>query len=662
MKPAGTFVLLAASVLLWGVIWWINGSAHDEGMGTSNGDSASGMALLRMDPETVGRIVITGGDKETVIEEEDGFWFLRKPEADRADAETVDTLLDLLSHLTILEQIPLDDIGSRSDLDPDAIGMEGENLIQVELTEKESGDSQVIYIGQPSPLENSIYARLPENRDRPDLYLVDGNPRSYLEDPVASLRDQHLFLAPTEQIVQVNLRTPKGEIEVNRQVTQPVSDWTMTRPLETRANRDRIDELLAALSALRVESVTETGKLPGATPNPVPDEDLVVELRRIGVETPLSLHFRPVEEPSEDPPATGEAPLPLIEARVSDRPAVFRLRSDLLETLPQSADAYRDPHLARIALQTVFAIGIESRGNPPVELKTARTPDGVAWYSTRNGVQESANVTQVIGLIQALNEEKILSFVSDSPTELEAYNLNPAPVTVSLGHYERIPSTAPDGAPEGSAGQLGTTRKTLRLGFQEIEGDAAGRYRMFANWLGEPYIYEISPALREKVPTHPLKWKDLRLLSFNPISLRAIERKEADSAKVRLTYDYRTDEWKAIVGENGAPPSGEELNRTSARRLLETLGSLTASAWMIPSAQAFQALQEPDTTFAVTLETVDRATGTVKSTTHKLELAKSSAEIFYGRLDDSQEVFVIDRPTYRDLIVPLFGDLVRPPR
>lgn len=667
MKPLGTIVLLATSLVLWAVIWWIDRSPEGSDAGTpGTGGSGSGIALLRLEPETIGRLRISHPEGDVVAEKRDGYWHLTEPEADRADPETMDTLLDLLCHLTVLERIPAEEIGSTAELRPETLGLAGESSIRVEMTPTSDpdsgellGDPEVLLLGNPSPLANSLYVQVADDPKRPDIYIVDGNPRQYLESPVASLRDRHLFLAPAEQIVQVIVKSPEGEIEVNRKVTPPISDWTMTRPLETRANRDRVDQLLASLSALRVESVIRSGQLPSAPPHPLPEGSLVIELRRYGLEEPLVVMLSPTDD--DDAAPEPGLPLPVVEARVSDRPAVFRLRTDLLESLPSSPDSYRDPNLARIPLQTVFGIGIESRGDPPVELKTARIPDGVAWYSSRNGTQEPANVSQVINLIQALNEEQILSFASDSSAELADYNLKPAPLKITVSHYERIPETAPDGAPEGSGGQVGATRKVLQLGFQEIEGDVEGRYRMFANWAGEPYIYEISPAFREKVPTHPLKWKDPRLLTFNPISLREIERQESDSPKVRLTYDYRRDAWEALRGEDRDPVT-EELNKISARRLLETLGSLTASSWMIPSAQAFQALQEPDATFKVTLETVDRATGKVVRKTHTLELAKTSAAIYYGRLDGSPEVFVIDRNTYRDLIIPLFGDLVRPPR
>ncbi len=659
MRPITTLALFITSVALGVVIWW---SGRESTGGDVSADGYdSGQALLRLTPETIGRLVIKRPSGDVVLGRKDGYWFIESPIADRADPENLDTLLDLLSHLTVLDRIPLDEVGSSDELEPDALGLTGEQVIRVEMTsippagqEMADDPDHVVLLGNPTPLTNSIYARVPDSRERPDVYVVDGNPRKYLDDPVAALRDRHLFLAPPEQIVQVTVKTPRGDIEIKRRITPPENDWTLTRPIETRADRERVDQLLASLTALRVESIVTSGELPGPPPNPVPDGSVVLELRRYGVETPLVVHLSPVR----DQPADADARGPAIEARVSDRPAVFRLRSDLLQSLPSSTNAFRDPHLASIPLQAVFGIAIESRGNPPVILKTARSQDGVRWFSERNGTGEPANVMQIVELIQAINEEKVLNFVSDSAAQLADYNLSPPAVQIAISHYERLPETAPDGAPAGGGGKLGITKKVLQLGYQEVGDDGSGGHRLFANFVGAPYVYEISPTFREKVPTHPLKWKDLKLMSFNPISLRQIVRRRGEGDSIALTYDYRRDAWEAEV--DGAPVN-DRINREGARKLRDTLGSLTCNRWLTPSPQAYQALETPDAVFEVTLETVDRATGSPKTTTHVIRFAKATELNYYGRLDDLPEIFEIDREVFRDLVIPVLTTRVQPP-
>lgn len=659
MRPITTLALFITSVVLGVVIWWSDRDSNDSGILADGYDS--GQALLRLTPDTIGRMVIKRPGGDTILGKRDGYWFIESPIADRADPENLEALLDLLSHLTVLDQIPIDDVGSSDELEPEALGLTGEQVIRVELSPalsegqtEPSGPVQVLLLGNPTPLTNSIYARIPESEERPDVYVVDGNPRKYLDDPVTALRDRHLFLAPSEQIVQVTVKTPRGDIEIKRKITPPEVAWSLTKPLQTRADRDRVDHLLGTLASLRVDQIIASGELPGPPPNPVPDGSVVLELRRYGVETPLTIHLSPVRDQPEDAATRG----PAIEARVSDRPAVFQLRSDLLATLPSSTNAFRDPHLASIPLQSVFGLGIESRGNPPVILKTARSQEGVKWFSERNGVGEPANVMQIVELIQAINEEKVINFVSDSADQLASYNLSPPAVQIAISHYERLPETAPDGAPAGSGGKLGITKKVLQLGYQEVGDEGTGVHKLFANFVGEPYIYEISPTFREKVPTNPLKWKDLKLMSFNPISFRSVSRQRGEEESIILTYDYRRDQWG---GTMGAEKIDDRINRDAARKLRDALGSLTCNRWLTPSPQAYQSLETPDAVFEITLEMVDRATGTAGPKTHVLKFAKATELNYYGRIDDLPEIFEIDRDVFRDLVTPVLTTRVLPP-
>lgn len=660
MRPLTTVILFAISVALGVTIWWTDRESAATVAGSSSGASDEGKVLARVEPEQLSKLVIKRPAGEVTLEKRDGYWYFAAPIVDRADPEGMAALIDILTHLTVLDQIPIDEVGSRDELSPDALGLTAEQVTRVELTESPADPAgeprtQAVLLGQATPLTGSIYARLPESEDRPDVYVVNGSPGKYLDDPVATLRDRHLFLAPADQIVQITVRTPKGDIEMKRRIVPPVADWTLTKPLQTAADRAAIESLLASLAGLRVETVTASGDKPAPPPRPIPDGSLAIDLWRYGVESPLTLFLRP------SPDGAG-----LIQATVSDREAVFTLKSDLLATLPSTPDGFRDPHLARLSPASVFGIAIESRGNPPVVLKTARTPDGVRWFSLRNGVEERANESQIATLLKALNEEKVIAFVSDSPDRLAEFNLSPPAVQIAISHYERLPETAPDGAAAGSGGELGAVKKVLQLGYTEGDGTGDTQHRLFANFAGEPFIQEISPGFREQVPTHPLKWKDLRLLTFNPISLRRIERRSggADARTLALVYDYRRDHWTATEAETDL---SDRVNRDAARKLRETLGSLAAMRWLTPSPQAFQAIEMPDAEFVIVLETVDRATGKPRETTHQLRFARTGARTpqgdflsYYGQLDGSPDLFEVDAETYRHLIAPVIGTRIAP--
>jgi hypothetical protein len=644
MKPLTTLVLFLISVALGFAIWWtgrrpVSASAEPGG---------SGKALVRFVAEDLGKIVVKRPAGEVVLENRDGFWHFNQPIADRADPDSMKAFLDQLSHLTVLDRVPMDEVGSRDELSPEALGLDAAGVVRVELHPKESKGSPPVSIllGNAATLTNSTYARLPESTDRPDVYLVQGQPRTFLDDPVTALRDRHLFLAPADQIVQVTVRTAKEEVEMKRRMANPPTGWTQTKPMLTRADDERVEALLASLSALRAESV-EPAKNPAfAAPKPVPDGAAVLELWRYGVEAPLTLYLKPAPD--------GEAGEKWVEAAVSDREgSVFRAKSDVLASLATVATGFRDPRLIRLAPNAVFGIAIDSRGNPPVVLRTARSQEGVKWFSERNGESEPANEAQIASLLQTLNTEKALGFVSDSADRLAEFNLADPAMTIELSHYEMLPETAPDGAAAGGGGKLGIAKKVLRFGYVDSGDGTEDSFKLFANVVGEPFILRVNPAFREKAPTHPLKWKDLRVLSFNPISLRGVERQSRVQAasNLKLAYDWRRDEWE-----------GGQVNKEAIRKLRERLGSLAATRWLTPSPQAFQALETPEAEFRVTLETVDRATGKPGETVVVLKFARASEVSYYGRKDESPDLFEIDRETYRDMIAPVLAQPVEPPK
>jgi len=113
----------------------------------------------------------------------------------------------------------------------------------------------------------------------------------------------------------------------------------------------------------------------------------------------------------------------------------------------------------------------------------------------------------------------------------------------------------------------------------------------------------------------------------------------------------RRDTWDATG--DGAEAGNRVADPHAARKLRDTLGSLSATRWLTPSPQAYQMLKTPAAVFEVTLETIDRATGDARETTHQIRFAKATALTYYGQIDDSPDVFNIDRATYRDLVLPL---------
>lgn len=629
MRLTTTAALALIALVLGGLIRRV-----DEKPAAGRRAAAQANVLIRFEPDFIDSVLVERGVSKTRLGKQNGAWYFSEPEQDRVDATLALALLDRLNHLGIVE-----DLGSGgSTPDPVPLGVEGDRAIRVTISGKagESGKAmkETIVLGIEAPRSGSIYARR-EGEDA-GLFVVDGNPRPWLESPLEAMRDRRLLSAPPNAVVQIVLRQASGEIALQRRITPPVQDWALAAPLVSWADREAMDRFLTEIASLQIGEVIKDGKPGEAIPNPLPPDAAVLQLQIYGVEQPLTLFLRKTGE--------GENGLPLLEARASDRPHVYRLTSDFLASLPDSPNALRDRTLARIPHEFLEAIQIQSRIDPLVDLRAERNGPTVSWKVVIGNKLVPANGGEVNDLVSSVNEAAIQRFVSDSSADLAEFGL--APPQRRLVFNLRFPGQV---QADGTAGQDRKLTRVLDLGWKEGEEE-----RLYANFEGEPHVYELDPTFLNLIPTHPVKWKSPNVLTFNPMHLKSITREKADKENLKLDYDYRKDLWTASRSGIDVSPS---LDITSARRLRDRLGSLTATDWYLTLGPAIEALQEPAVTFTIVTAELDRAKNEPVETTRRIKFAPATSSLYFGQLEvisefaeGSPDVFLIDRDTFGDLI------------
>jgi len=644
MRFPTTLILLAIAI---GLGAWIR--LHESGQNSSPGGQdgkggRDGKVLARFQPGTIGEIRISSKQGEAVIVRRDKLWFFEKPVEDRADKTAVMALLDLLSHLSIRDSLSAKEIAEDPRLSDQELGFTEENSIKVSLV-LETGGEQSLILGKPSPMANTIYARPGGNGSGPGItYVVDGNPEKYLEQPATALRDQTLLDAPPGAISGLTIRTAKETITLARGTAKGNGGWMMAAPLATRANEDLVEKIIAQLSALRVQQALDAKTAPNAMPSPVPDGGVVFELQVLGQDGAVSVFLAPAK--TKAPAGDGKKAAPLLEARVSDRPAAFSVRSAILEELSISANTFRDPHLARIPIQLLHSIVIQTRDNPNVVLTAMPPANGqITWSSDRNGKREAANLSKIIRLMEAVNEEPVLGFVADTNADPSLYGLDHPFTAVTFNVFQPAPKDSGADPPPDAGPVPRQIQRTLHLG---MVGDDSSK--LFGSFDDEPHIYQLPPSFRNQVPPDPMKWKSPKVLNFSLISLRGIKRNVAEQPPLQLDYDYTRDQWTASKGDKDV---SDLIDRRIALKLASTLGSLTAQDWITTSQLAYQALDEPSLAFTIVVEEIDPAIGQTHNVSHTLKFAPTQVGFHYGSLDNSPDVFLVDRDTYRELVRPL---------
>jgi len=599
----------------------------------SAGERAAARAnvLLRLDANGLDRIVVEKGGAKTVLVKREGFWFFSEPQTDRVDATVILTLLDKLNHLGVVDTIT----GGESGMSPGQIGLEGDTAIRVTLSGKagEKGDEieEIIVLGSEAPRTDSIYAS--REGSGGGTFVIASNPRAWLENPLETLRDRRVLGVPVGSVVQLVIRQSTGQMSLQRRVTPPLQDWALVEPLRTWANREALDQLLTDIGAMRIEEVVADGVAGEPVPSPLPEKSALLQFQVYGVEQPLTVYMEEIE-------AAAEGGSPLVEVRVSDRPLVYRLRSDLITKLPESANDLRDRTLARIPMEYLDTITVQSRIDPLVYLKADRSSENPVWTVKLNNKLVPANFAEISALVNAVNEAAIREFTSDAVENLADYGLNPPARRV-------IFNLVFPGAPlaDGSPGQVQQMSRVLNLGWRE--GDEE---RLYANFEGEPYVYQLDPSFVTHIPTHPIKWRSLSVLTFNPMHLKSITREMPEKENLKLDYDYRRDQWTA--SRSGVDVTSS-LDIPSARRLRDRLGALNASGWYLSLGPAYQALETPSAQFKLVTVELDRATNDPIEVTQIVTFAPASTNLYFGRIEGSPDVFFLDHETYRDLIRPV---------
>ncbi len=634
MRVITTAILGLVAILLGVVIWAVD---HQPALEDQSAVNAN--VLVRFDQDYVDKITIEKGPVRTVMVKRGGFWFFSEPEEDRVNSGAIAVILDQLNHLSLVDTIESSDV----DLRPEAIGIKGDNALKLTLSGTAGEDSKErvehsIVLGVEAPRAQSIYAQRGADGA---IFVVDGNPRKWLESPLEALRDSRLVSAPVEGIVQLVVRWSTGEMALQRRITNPPQAWAIAKPLQTWASPDVMDKLLADLAKLRVEEVVgESADV--KIPNPLPEDSVVLQIQVLGVEKPLTVFLKQVEAP----PVEG-APA-LLEATVSDRPVVFRLQSTVLDQIPKTTDDVRDRTLARIPMAYLDSITIQSRIDPYVYLKSQRMDEGLRWDVKINNKLMPANLAQVASLVSGVNEAAIQGFASDSAEDLTEFGLNPPARRVTFDL--RFPGPPNQ---DGSPGQEQALQRVLNLGWKE-----GNEQRLFANFEGEGFVYELDPTFVSLIPTHPIKWRSRSVLTFSPFHLRSITREQTGRENLKLDYDYRRDQWKAF--RNGGEVS-TSLDIAAARRLRDRLGALTSAGWYLSLASAYEALQTPSVKFVIVTNELDPAVGEPRPKTYEVKLAPSSTNVYFGQIEGSPDVFILDHETYRDLIRPVTSSRITNP-
>ena len=589
MRPRTTIVLLLLVVAVGAFIRFYESKRP-------NTEEASRRAqnVINFDRDKIEGIVIQNGDERIELKRVDKKWRLESPVKDLADSSVVESLLfdleDWKKEATI----------TGKEMEADKNKMADYGLTKAKLRLKLLGPQAPpeILFGNNAALENRIYVRFENAKN---AFLATENIKNAILKKPEDFRDRKLTDTIATQITRVALKTPAGEMELQKQGEH----WQILKPLRVRADDQKVNDLLAQITTSRIQQFVadDRGDLhpyglaePRGTVTIFTADDKQGQLLQIGG----------VPEKAKDQ----------VYVRFTSRNFVYTLPKKIEEVLNTRPNDLRDRHLVRFDENQLDRITIDAPGKD----KTVLVRKGEVWtIANRNNI--AANAGEVRRLIDLIAAEQVTKFVEDVASDLPRYGLDKPQLIVTLSSF------ASENTAETSAGE----HPMATIAFGRIDAE-----NVYARVGDEPFIVTARRAVLDNIFSSPLRWQDLAIFKFKP---EQIHRLSIITDQERTIVRSPNNQWQWIIG-NGT------IDTTNVQSLLNTLASLRAARWVgndVPE----QAFAKPQLTVTFTTSPDDK-------TVHKLTVGGPAGDgMSLARTDEREGTFVISNPDLNALRLPL---------
>lgn len=592
MKTKTTLILLGVVIAL-GI--WIK-YYESQRPNTNEARRQSGN-VLNFERDNLTGIEIQNGEEIISLRRNEGTWLLEAPIKDQADGPAVATLL------SDLENWEKDETFSAKEIDADKNRLAEYDLVKPKLRLKLLGKDMPpeILFGKDAALEGRMYVRFENARD---TFLVRQKVRNEIAKKPEDFRDRKLTEMTAAQVTRLVLKTPAGEMEVQKQG----DSWEIVKPLRARADNQKTGDLIAQVTSARIEQFVADDRgdlLPYGLTQPRGSITLFTADDPQG----RTLQIGAVPEKEKDQ----------VYVRFSARSFVYTLPNKIESILASTPAELRDRHLLRLETNVLDRVTIEGAGKK----KTVLARKDQSW-TIANLNNQPANSAEVTRLLETLQTAQVTKFVEDVASDLPKYGLDQPQLQVTFSSF------ASENTAESQAGE----QPFATIAFGRTEGEDT-----YARVGEEPFIVAVRRTFLENIFADPAQWQELAIFKFKP--------EEAQHLTVTVDREMvlargANAEWVTAAG--GAP-----INQDNVRALLETLGKLHAVRWIGGDTPA-QAFDKTQIAISFTTSPVEKAM-------KKLVVGGPAGDgMWYARVEGRPGVFILANPDFNALRQPLTAE------
>jgi hypothetical protein len=568
--------------------------------------------VVNFDRSKIDGIIIQNGDEKIELRRRDNKWRLETPIKDQADGALVENLLSDLETWQKEGTIPAKDI----EADKSKMNEYGLNRPKLKLKLIGSDRPPEILFGKDAALEGRMYVRFENSKE---TFLARQSVKKDIEKKAEEFRDKKLTDVTTAQVRRIALKTPGGEMELEKKGEH----WDIVKPLRARAEDEKIGDLIAQITTARIQQFVadDHGDLrPYGLAEPRGSITLFSQEGRkdqkVEIADSIKVFGQEAKGQMLQIGSVPEKEKDQVYVRFAPRGAVYTLPKKIEEALNTKPADLRDYHLVRIDTNVLDRITIDVPGKGKTVL--ARK-DGNWTIASRNNAP--ADSSAVRRLIDALQNERVTQFVEDVASNLPKYGLDKPRLQLTFSSF------ASENTAETKAGE----QPFATLAFGKEDGD-----NVYARLTDEPFVVAVRRGLLDQIPADPLQWQELSIFKFKPDQIHRLS--ITTDKELSLERD-ENNQWHWVEGTG-------EIDRANVQSLLNTLSSLHAVRWL-GATTSQDGLEKPQLTLAFTTSPENKAS-------HRLIIGAPANEgTWCAHVEGREGTFVISNSDLNSLRLPL---------
>jgi Domain of unknown function (DUF4340) len=568
--------------------------------------------MVNFDRSKIDAIIIQNGDQKIEIRRRDNKWRLETPIKDQADGALVESLLSDLENWQKEGTIPAKEIAA----DKSKLAEYGLNNPKLKLKLLGHDRPPEILFGKDAAMEGRMYVRFQNSKK---TFLASQSVKKDIDKKPEEFRDRKLTDLSNAQVRRVVLKTPAGEMELEKKETH----WDVLKPLRARADDQKVNDLLSQVTSARIGQFVadDRGDLrPYGLAEPRGSITLFDQEQKknqkVEIGESIKVFGREDKGQTLQIGTVSEKEKDQVYVRFAPRGSVYTLPKKIEELLNAKPADLRDNHLVRIDTNILDRITVDAPGKTKTVL--ARK-DGNWTISSRNNA--AADSGAVRRMLDTLQNERVTKFVEDVASNLPKYGLDKPQLQLTFSSF------ASENTAETKAGE----QPFAAIAFGKEEGD-----NVYARLTDEPFVVAVRRGVLDQISPDPLRWQDLSIFKFKP---EQIHRVSVTTDKELVLERDQNNQWHWLNGSSA-------INQANLQSLLATLSNLYAVRW-IGATMPQQGFDKPQLVLAFT-------TSPDNKTSHKLTVgAQNKDGTLYARADGHDGTFVISISDFNNLRLPL---------